>query len=657
MNENLTEAEREQLKTLAILQKIAWLIIRKWSWLLASVFVLSLGAFAFFLIWRAAYSVSRFDASTRLLYSPRSIAKLDGPNDKQVMSILDRATLKRRVGERMAMPERERMCLKQDLEIRQERKPTNLFTLTAASGSWKGAVKKVNLYAEVLTQAYVDYRSRDLDNLTDSLQTRQKGLMEKLAQIDAEVRTFAIQTGEPAPVEALQVLNAVVSDQRRELSTLNVQISNEELKKRKVERETGGCGAAIVSCAPQIRQRAETISQLDAELAKLREVYTDLNPKVAGKLVEREALQKELEHFLSEKGIVDVDVEDFDRIEKAATELTETTARLAVLGERRNSVREEIAVNEKKIESLNAIVPRFERLRARRGELESSVRDLEDKISDIAYLKSSLASDIQQIERAGGAGDKGIIRVKRMLLALAAAGFVTGVVLLWLLAYEFLWGRVRGGAEVAVYDDTLQFIGSVPHARRSNSEEMKGAIGVVALRFCAAGSARGNVLVFDLPGAEANPVFGSQVIWSASMSGLRVFSLKVVLGLNFEPPKGAVSMLGLYRQDGYGWFPVANRFTLAPTEQQMLTVDLAELHKEFDLVLIHVEGGARRGGSFFSQLLDLADAVLVVVGENKTTRDWFASARQMLKKSGKPGLALVTGASVKTVRKELEISK
>ena len=656
MDGDLTEAEREQMKAMASMQKVAMIIVRKWLWLIVAVFVVLSGVFSVYLVWRAAYSVNRFNATTRLLYTPRTIAKIEGPSDRQIMSVLDRRTLKRRVGERMPMADNERMCLVKDLEIRQERRPSNLFTVTAASGSWKGAVRKVNLYAEILIQEYVDYRTRDLENLTQSLHGREKGLVEKLAQVDGEVRSFVAQTGESAPVEALQVLNGVITEQRREVSSLNVQIANEDIRRRKFERETGGNGAAVASIAPQIRQRSEAIAQIDSELAKLREVYTDINPKVIGKMGEREALRKDLERFLADRGVADVNVDNVDSIEKAAAELADVAARLAVLNERLASVKGELAENEKRVEALNGVVPRYERLRVRRSEFETGLREVEDRLSDIAYLKESLRNDLQQIERAGGAGDRGPMGARQFIMAIAGAGFVAGVLLTWLLAYELLWGKVRGGSEIEAYE-ALSLLGSLPAADSKDDGYAADAIGVVAMRLCSADAMHGVVLVCRLPGCEVPSSFHERVAWSASMSGLRVFRLSIVPSMGFEPPEGSSPMVGLYRKDTCGWFPVSNRFALAPTERQMLAVDLESLRKEFDMIFIVPEGDVRKGGSFLAQMLSIADSAMVVLGANRTPRSWFSYMRQALKKADKAGLVLVTDASCREVHKELEAGR
>ena len=90
MSEELTETEREQMQRLMTLQKVVFVIVLKWAWLFALLFVFLFGAFAAYLTFRGAKSVGRFTATTRLLYNPRKVADIEIISDKQIMSILDR---------------------------------------------------------------------------------------------------------------------------------------------------------------------------------------------------------------------------------------------------------------------------------------------------------------------------------------------------------------------------------------------------------------------------------------------------------------------------------------------------------------------------------------------------------------------------------------
>ena len=87
MEEELTESEREQLKRINALRKVACVILLKWIWQILTVFTVSLGVFSAFFVWRSAKSVHRFDALTRLLYTPRHISKIETVSDKQLLTI------------------------------------------------------------------------------------------------------------------------------------------------------------------------------------------------------------------------------------------------------------------------------------------------------------------------------------------------------------------------------------------------------------------------------------------------------------------------------------------------------------------------------------------------------------------------------------------
>ena len=148
--------------------------------------------------------------------------------------------------------------------------------------------------------------------------------------------------------------------------------------------------------------------------------------------------------------------------------------------------------------------------------------------------------------------------------------------------------------------------------------------------------------------------FRDVVDYTASMSGTTSFLLDIVSQGSFTPPEGAEQMLGVTRSGSHGWFPAANRFAMAPTELELLKVDIATLNESFDNVFIRMEGGVRVGGTFFDQLLELCGGALLLVGAGKTPRSVFAYARRHLKASGRPVLAIATDANAKTVRKEME---
>lgn len=652
--DELTEEERARLRGLIAFQKVVLGIALRWWFLFVVVFLSLLTFFSAFLWMRGAKSVKRFEATTRLLFTPKKVSRIDVLGDKQLMTILERPSLKRKVHELVDMEPMERMCLTVDLKIDQSRRQSNLFTLTAASKTRKGAYAKVNAYADILIDEYVEYRSKDLETWRQSLEARRKEQMDKISDIDAEEAAFKTTTGALSPKESLLALNMLVSDQRKNASALGVEAANEELKKRKQEEIVGNSGAAVIANAQAIRKRADAIAAIDSELVQLREKYTDINPKVAGKVQERGERMAELEEFLKSKGVEGLDIDKVDKIEKAAGELAECITRLEAIQQKRAALAQEIADNEKRAAELAKIVMDYERIEVRRTDLTTAVRDIDDQLSGISYAIGSLRNDLRQIERSDGADDNGPFGIKKVVLAVGGAFVVAGGLLFLIVVVELLFGKVRDGREIAVYDG-ISFLGSLPKSGTMPEDEAREAMGVVALKTLLAAKDAKTIFVCRLPGTERNVAFAEAVDFTATMSGARSFLLDIVSQSDFTPPEGAEEMIGVVRSGQHGWFPVANRFALAPAELQMLKADIAALGESFDNVFIRIEDVVRVGGTFFDQLLEMSDAVLLMVASGSTPRSSFAFARRHLKQSGKIVMAIAADSSAKRVRKDMEV--
>jgi len=416
----------------------------------------------------------------------------------------------------------------------------------------------------------------------------------------------------------------------------------------------GDNGHVIIANAATIRRKTEAVAALDKDLAALRANYHDIHPTVAGKVEEREALIREIRDFLKAKGFEGFDVDRIDEIEKAAGELAACGTKLEALAERQRALKQELADNESKVAQLTALVPEYERHETRRKDLEQSIHKLNEEMSDITDLMSSLHNDLRQIERAEGAFDNGKLSVKMVALAVLGAVICSGAVLFWVLLIEFLFGKVLGGRELAAYDN-INFLGSLPKGGKRKSAEVREELGVVALRLLGADAPRGIMLICQLRGASQTAEFDDVLDYTASMSGVRVFTLNVVSSSSFTPPEGCEQMIGTVCKDTKGWFPVLNRYALAPTELEMLKADLAELRNSFDTVFIRMEGGFRKGGSFFDQLLSVSETVVLMVGTARTPRSWFGYVRRHVETTGRRMLAIATDASNKVVRAEMDV--
>ena len=90
---------------------------------------------------------------------------------------------------------------------------------------------------------------------------------------------------------------------------------------------------------------------------------------------------------------------------------------------------------------------------------------------------------------------------------------------------ELLFGNVRDGREIAVYDG-ISFLGSLPKAGSMPEDEAREAMGVVALKTLLATKDAKTIFVCRLPGAESNTAFAEAMDFTATMSGAIVFETR-----------------------------------------------------------------------------------------------------------------------------------
>ena len=168
---------------------------------------------------------------------------------------------------------------------------------------------------------------------------------------------------------------------------------------------------------------------------------------------------------------------------------------------------------------------------------------------------------------------------------------------------------------------------------------------------------KGIVLVCRLPGAEEQPKFREALDWSLAMAGHKTFMLSIVRTAGFTPPEGAEMLVNTVIKDPHGWFTVENRYSLAPTELEMLKADLDEIRKTHDEVFIMMPDGFCKGGSFFDQLLRACSSVLLVVGAGKTLRTDLSYVRRHALAGDRPMMGVMVGAAAGAVRREMEAGK
>ncbi|MBP5787286.1 MAG: hypothetical protein J6Y19_05685, partial [Kiritimatiellae bacterium] len=535
--------------------------------------------------------------------------------------------------------------------------PSNLFTLTAHSGSREAAVRKVNAYAAILIAEYGEWRVKELNRWNGDATERRARMLAERAKVENEIAELKVRAGTDTPVETQTALTTLIGEERRNLLMLDVEIEAAEKTRETMKGEDHSVAEKLIERAPELRKLKATMEELDSEIAKLRQIYTDMNPRVQGKLEDRASLEKRYQEIVEECGGEDPGENRIRQMEREQTAVLDITSKLEALKEAKKNLQASLDHNEERAQVLLEVAPQVMLLGSRRRELNLSLVELDEQINSAAHMLEHAQSELQQLEPAAGAADRWPYRPENFVYAAAGAGACTGALALLTVGLGLLFGRVRGAKELAAAGD-MRVLGSVPRRWGMGKKEAKEAMGVVANHFVDAPESKGVVLVCRLKGAKTLPAFEEVLDWSLTMAGLRPFTMTVVSPGSCDIPKdGTGAMVNTVRKGPKGWFPVVNRYSLAPTEIQMLKADLTALREEFDCIFLEVHGGLRRGGDFTEQLLGACDSALFVAGANRTRRSELAYAKRLAKDAGKPTMGLVTGARGRVVRKELETSQ
>ena len=628
--------------------------MRKWRNVLALSFLALSGVLTVFLTWHFARSVSRFSAKVQMRYYPGKAPGVETMGAKALLQVLNNMDeLKPKVAERLHLAGRDRECIRANLKLEQAQKDSDMLTITSQASSWVGAVRQANTYAEILAAAYAEYRVPLLEKTLASWREAKSLLLQRAADLDTRENIEKAAAGVASPAAALVSLNAQLSDQRMMLSTMNMKIANEEARAGVQKRKMRGYGEKVVAHGKTIREMSDALAKIEDELAKLRQTWTDEHEPVKHKIAEREAFKAKYEEFRRKSGLSAIPVEDMEQIERDTVAYGEMCKSLEIMKAERVTLERSIAEGEKRLDSLNAACIALDKLARTREDVEKSMRKYDEDIHNVQRIMRDVGNDLIIVREAGGAGDKRPVNVKNIALAVVGAVAGTGVIALWILVAEFYFGCVKDTKELAAWED-IQSLGALPAKGAVPEAEEKDVMGVVAQEYCKADLPKGVVLACRLPGTPDKPEFIETLEWTLSMAGQRLFTMYIVPGADFSPPEGSEPMLSASKRGREGWFPVENRYMLAQSEMEMLRADLATLRDSYDNVILFMPDGLRKGGSFFGQLLDICESVLVMVCAGKTRRHDLKYARRHIADSGKPAMGIVMGASAADVRKEME---
>lgn len=636
------DAEELRLRRLNALRGIVQIIARRWLWAFLAALVVVSGALTALLARRTARSCERAVVTTKLQFYPKSAAKIPALDAKQVLQILTRAALVRTYIEEAGLVGVERLRAWIDLSIEQNRWDPRLFEITTKASTEARAVEKANAFADVCLKEYEAYRRAELEKWLTTIGARRQELLDQIAQVDGEEQRLAQANGLLSPEEDADRLRTTISDQKVRLSEAAVRVTNGALRAKRLKEELGAVSVKAFGRADELKALQEDVLRAEKEVARLRTLYTDKNPRLAVVLKAQAESRAKLDAFLKENEMPAMTSVELERLTAVYEKLKDTEIEYEVQKSGKEALEKEIAANERQLTTLVRLLPQFEGFRRRRETLQATIQGLEETISDIRYLQASVSGDLAQVERATGGKVSSPLSKKNVALGLAGGLFAAGGLLMLLVLADFAFGRVRSPREVACYLGVRLLGAVVPKDRCPKGVEHKDLIDRICFQIERETAANSVHFMGLLPGGAFVDELGEAMHWNLTMAGRRVVALDIVPAKTFEVPEGAEFLAAVCLKGDRGWFARANPLALSPSETKLLGEDIATLRRRFDVVALRCAEPIA-SDIFLRQILEIAEVTLFHVGACRTPR---AALRRLARDGeavGKVPLVVVDG--------------
>ncbi len=636
------ELEELRLRRLNALRGVAQVAARRWLWAFLAATVLVSAALVALLARRTLRAPDRATIVTRLQFFPKRASRIQAMDAGQVIQILTRDSLVRRYADSMGFSGLERLRTWIDISIAPSRFDARLFEITARANTEKRAAEKANRFADACLGEYEEYRRAELEKWLTTVDARRRELQGQIDAIDAEERQLAGTNGLFSPKTDGDRLRVTITEQKFRLSEADVKVTNEALRARRLREELGDVSAKAFGRADELRALQDALVRAEKEVARLRTLYTDRNPRLALALKSQAEAAAELDAFLKENEMPAMTSSELERLTRVYARLKDAEVEHEIQMSSQAALKAEIAANEARLASFARLLPQFDALARRRDTLQAAIDGLEETISDIRYLQAAVSGDLAQVERATSGRVAPPLSKKNVALGVAGGLFAGGGLWALLVLLDILFGRVRGAREVACYLGVRSLGALDRKGRLPAGVDHRDALDRVCYRIERETVGKAVVFAGLLPGGRFVPELGDAMRWSLAMSGRRVVTVDIVPARSFEAPEGAEQLSSVCLKGDRGWFARVSRYALSPSETKLLGEDIATLRSRYDLVILRCLEPIH-SAIFLRQALGLGESAMFYVGSRRTPRLFLRRLSREGERTGRQPLVVVGG--------------
>ena len=648
-----SERELEQMQNLDKLRKLVQTILGSHLVLLGILFLLILGAILAFVSLSVTHSPRRYLARLTLCYHPKQKGKIAQYEDKYVLMILNRQTTRMNFVKGGEGKDARRKRVAGNILIGMDRKQPPVCSIPRFAASETEAVALINEFAQICIHEYTRERTADLRKWKKVLEDERQEIFRGIRAYGEQIARLTMPLQVVSLDKDYESLRTHIGELQASRNRLKFALDNLNTRKTELEKELSSVSPAVLQNQHELKAFFADLKNLDDEIARAAELYTEENPKLIALQTRRDAVERRLKLFLKSRGIESADPQMRRMAETVSGELKLLQNDLTPKTNEMQILDGEIADCGKRFKELTEYQPKLQNMIQQRQSLQESMKRLEESISEINYLLLMVKEDLFINEKAISAvGDPPITKKKLAVCIFAALVFVGFFAALTVLL-EFLFGNVANAEELQIYKE-FHYLGVLPASGEmfDSKEWEKMTFNKLFHNF----HSLGLHVIFTgaLPGSRIINELFAFFEWNFAMSGHRMLVVDVVYAEEFDAPPdpGSETMIVTF-SEGKAYLPLASKKFLSPSELELLRNDFQILKKNYDYIFIKHFFAMRRSILFLTQIADFCDGALVAVGAGKTPRKSLRHLLAAQRKIKIPIMTVLTDHSMKALNKDL----
>lgn len=638
--------------------RVPVLLLKRWSLLFLALFIaIALGSMVV-VRQLGLYSIRRWRAEVKLFHQIRSesVPSFYKQIDTKVIAeIIGNSTQLRKAGERLQLSGEQMAAHGGLVEIELTRNRPSIITVWAYYNSPEMAAALANAVAEEGLNAYIELQNGTLQGMLMERRQRRMRMQDSLYELEKSLANYSLPGSFLQPDKEMDRLN-------EEISILARQLAADEAEMVRLGMICEETAKTMTGVDKEVKLLSRIMGSSDAELDRLRgrlvtmqQQYTENNPQIRVIQDEIEGRQRLLNEIASKPRGID---EEVFTINTVYTHLEERLLQAQI---DRVALTKRIDVEKVRLDELRKVAKRQQDLSAgyqealrRMTSITQSISQLDGTINDMELLLNSAVPDLSILDTPSVQRTLFMNTGKVWMLSLAGAGSVVFSLMFLLVVHELIFGTLKSPRDFYYVGD-IDELGMLPESSDVSSYVLDAALHKVFIQMRMRFGEGRRIFLCQM---SPNPMIDQlRASWNVNFGtcGLQVFWLKC-LPLSAREKRKEETEGGRLPDEGpvaiekfgnHGYFYCENPLVLTPAEWELLNADLAELEKQYGVVVIERETPKLSARTLSEQFCRMVDYTVVLASfgvEKKMSLRRLLSDERL---SGFPVGGVLTGVKKK----------